>query len=245
MKTGFLAVLLALAGCTQTVWLHPNHNDQATFNRDSYECERDMRQSGYYGRGLIGQINAQEFADRCMIARGYYKASREALSQTTAKATASSPRPAPVAAPPSPPPAVQAPPAQSVSVESPAAPLVTKRAALLFLIRGPIVSDPPQSFSGEFSSNGKAQVMLSNRRIVQGDFQLFELSDSVSAKYQASLIKPDTLKPPAGTDMKGFAALSDDSTLKLECAYAIAKSSGRGEGTCADNERNTYRIVFK
>jgi hypothetical protein len=64
---------LLFIGCTQYVWKHPDHNDQARFNRDAYECERDMRQSGYFGSGLTGSINAQQFQERCMVARGYYK----------------------------------------------------------------------------------------------------------------------------------------------------------------------------
>lgn len=60
-----------LAGC-QTVWDKPGGTQQ-TFAADSYECERDARQSGYYGGGLIGALNFRSFADRCMAARGWTK----------------------------------------------------------------------------------------------------------------------------------------------------------------------------
>ncbi len=37
--------------------------DSQDFARDSYQCERDMRQSGYYRTGLAGQIYAMDFAE--------------------------------------------------------------------------------------------------------------------------------------------------------------------------------------
>jgi len=61
-----------LGGCTQYQWTHPNWSE-ATWNKDSYECERDMRQSAYFGGGLVGQANAQQFQERCLRARGYVK----------------------------------------------------------------------------------------------------------------------------------------------------------------------------
>src|SRR6266498_1347434 len=89
--TSSLIFALLFTGCAQYIWMHPDHNDQARFNRDSYECERDMRQSGYYGGGLVGQVNAQGFAERCMVARGYYKASRNQASSRTPPKVAAAP----------------------------------------------------------------------------------------------------------------------------------------------------------
>jgi hypothetical protein len=132
----------------------------------------------------------------------------------------------------SPPPAVQS-----------ARPVRTSLAQL-YLISGPTVSNPPQSFNGEFSSNGEARVVLAGRRVLTGNFDLFETGQSIQAKYQPKLIKPEAVKPLAGTDAKGFAALSDGTGLQLECIYSIKRATGRGEGTCADNQRNTYKIVF-
>lgn len=65
-----LALGVSLAGCAQVVWDKPGATQQ-DFAKDSYECERDMRQGGYYGGGIIGAINAQEFEGRCMNARGW------------------------------------------------------------------------------------------------------------------------------------------------------------------------------
>jgi len=76
---------LVPAGCARTYWTKAGFN-QADWNRDTYECERDMRQSGYYGSGLIGTLNAQDFFERCLAAKGYYK-------QAEAAAPRSSPAP--------------------------------------------------------------------------------------------------------------------------------------------------------
>jgi len=44
---------------------------QDDYNRDSYECEKDARQSGYYGGELVGKMNMRDFFKRCMVSRGY------------------------------------------------------------------------------------------------------------------------------------------------------------------------------
>lgn len=68
----FLAgiVALALCGCATPVWVKDGASEQ-DFTRDSYECERDARQSSYFGTGLVGAINMVEFQKRCMVARGW------------------------------------------------------------------------------------------------------------------------------------------------------------------------------
>jgi hypothetical protein len=74
-KTKLLLIglmLVGLSGCAQYIWRHGQFN-QAAWNRDSYECERDMRQSAYFGGGLAGAIAAGEFQERCLIAKGYWK----------------------------------------------------------------------------------------------------------------------------------------------------------------------------
>jgi hypothetical protein len=111
--------------------------------------------------------------------------------------------------------------------------------AQLYLIKGPIVSNPPQIFSGEFLPTGKAQVILSGRRLLTGDFELFHIGDSIKAKYKPALVNPDVLKPSAGADAKGFAALNDGGSTHLECVYSLTKATGRSEGICADNQRNS------
>src|SRR5215510_6823562 len=64
--------LLGLSGCAQYRWTHPSFTE-ANWRRDIYECERDMRQSAYFGGGIVGQINANDFQERCLQARGYSK----------------------------------------------------------------------------------------------------------------------------------------------------------------------------
>ena len=68
----FAVVLLltGAAGCANRVWVKAD-GSESNFTQDHYECERDMRQSGYYGTGLTGAINAQGFFNQCMQARGY------------------------------------------------------------------------------------------------------------------------------------------------------------------------------
>ena len=52
------------------VWTKPGATSQ-DFNVDSYQCEKDARQSGYFGTGLVGAINFNEFEVRCMRAHGW------------------------------------------------------------------------------------------------------------------------------------------------------------------------------
>jgi hypothetical protein len=69
-RLAIIAVLLPLAACAQYVWVKPGAT-QADFKRDAYNCEKDMRQSGYYGGGLAGALEAYGFEQRCMEAQGY------------------------------------------------------------------------------------------------------------------------------------------------------------------------------
>lgn len=60
-----------LVGCApQRVWTKPGASEQ-DFKVDAYNCERDARQSGYFGTGLVGQINFNDFQQRCMEAHGW------------------------------------------------------------------------------------------------------------------------------------------------------------------------------
>ena len=66
-----LALLVLCLGCVATAhWVHPNGSYER-WNRDSYECERDMRQSGYYGGGVSGMVAMQAYYERCLMARGW------------------------------------------------------------------------------------------------------------------------------------------------------------------------------
>ena len=68
----FLLIMTALTACSRTVWDKPGAS-QADFSADSYSCEKDTRQSGYFGGGIVGALNMQDFFDRCMYAHGYTK----------------------------------------------------------------------------------------------------------------------------------------------------------------------------
>ncbi len=63
-------LLLGLSGCAPTIWDKPGVT-QAEFNTDTYECEKDARQSGYFGGGLAGALRMKKFYGKCMVARGY------------------------------------------------------------------------------------------------------------------------------------------------------------------------------
>jgi hypothetical protein len=73
-RTSLLVVLapLALGGCARYVYRHPNYTPEK-WRVDSYECEKDARQSGYFGTGISGAMNFQAFYDRCLAARGWTK----------------------------------------------------------------------------------------------------------------------------------------------------------------------------
>lgn len=63
---------VALAGCAKpTLWQNLNvSGDQA--QRDLYECERDARMSLMsFGGGVLGEIEAKRFFERCMFSKGY------------------------------------------------------------------------------------------------------------------------------------------------------------------------------
>ena len=66
-----LAASCLLGACaTPKIWDKPG-STQAEFNKDSYECERDARQSGGFGGGIAGSLNMRDFFGRCMVARGW------------------------------------------------------------------------------------------------------------------------------------------------------------------------------
>lgn len=59
-----------LTACAQQVWVRPGAGPQQ-FEADRYACERDSRQSGGFGGGLIGAIEVQNFYNRCMVSKGW------------------------------------------------------------------------------------------------------------------------------------------------------------------------------
>jgi hypothetical protein len=131
--------------------------------------------------------------------------------------------------------------------QTPSAPVATpaiSRFALLYLIRGPVVTTPPQVFKAEFLDSSEASVILSGQRRLTGVFETFGLNDSITKKYSARLLEPDSVKPEANSDAKGFAYFSDKAGWDMECAFSLTRATGRGRGICADNQRNTYQIVL-
>lgn len=68
----WLLLCVAMTACATPKWDRPGATQQ-DFNTDSYACERDMRQSGYYGGGIAGAMNAQSFQQRCMVSKGWSK----------------------------------------------------------------------------------------------------------------------------------------------------------------------------
>ena len=81
---GFLA--LSAAGCagqrSEVVW-HKEGAAPGDYQAAAYECERDTRMvAPTFSRGvLIPAIEAQEFATRCMNAKGFYLVTASSVGQ--------------------------------------------------------------------------------------------------------------------------------------------------------------------
>ena len=70
-KSIFLMLAVApLFACAPMIWEKPGAS-QRQFDEDTYACERDMRQSGYFGVGLGGELNRRKFYKQCMRSKGY------------------------------------------------------------------------------------------------------------------------------------------------------------------------------
>ena len=72
MKFLFVIFIL-LCSCTQVYWDKPGFN-QEEFYRDSYQCEKDRRQS-YFDENESPFAQSQ-FEDLCMRSKGYTKMER-------------------------------------------------------------------------------------------------------------------------------------------------------------------------
>ena len=88
-KSLLLGVALAalLFGCAPMIWVKPGSTEQ-DFNKDQYECEKDVRQSGYYGTGISRDIEMQNFFTKCMVSKGW---SRREASQGRNNTSGNSP----------------------------------------------------------------------------------------------------------------------------------------------------------
>ena len=75
MKGIFAAaiVVCALSGCAHVPIYHKDGATQQQFAEDKYNCEKDARQSGYFGGGFIGAANMRNFFAQCMNAHGWYE----------------------------------------------------------------------------------------------------------------------------------------------------------------------------
>lgn len=90
-----LMVTLPLVSCARRVW-YKQGADKADYNRDAYSCERDARQSGYFGTGYVGAANFADFYERCMVAHGWERRQVDDAGNFTTRRerrTASSVRP--------------------------------------------------------------------------------------------------------------------------------------------------------
>ncbi len=72
MRKLIIPFVFSLTACAnqQRIWTKDGATEQ-DFRTDKYECEKDARQSGYFGGGLVGAANMSGFASRCMEARGW------------------------------------------------------------------------------------------------------------------------------------------------------------------------------
>jgi len=77
-------IALLISGCAPTVWVK-NGATQQDYNKDSYDCEKDSRQSGYFGDGLTGSINIQAFFNKCMIAHGWTQQRQPEFSNSSSR----------------------------------------------------------------------------------------------------------------------------------------------------------------
>ena len=66
-----IALTALLIGCATPMIWDKSSGTQAEYNKDSYECEKDARQSGYFGGGIAGALNMREFFKTCMVSKGY------------------------------------------------------------------------------------------------------------------------------------------------------------------------------
>jgi hypothetical protein len=79
------ATCLILSACgAPKVWVKSGATQQ-DYATDSYACEKDARQSMYFGGGLVGALNMQDFAGRCMVAHGWYLSSQGGTAQSNPK----------------------------------------------------------------------------------------------------------------------------------------------------------------
>jgi hypothetical protein len=78
---------LALVGCAPTVWNKPGATEQ-DLAADRYGCEKDARQSQYFGGGIMGAINMHNFFKECLVAHGWTQEGASPLQGSPSAAAA-------------------------------------------------------------------------------------------------------------------------------------------------------------
>jgi hypothetical protein len=63
-------LLSLLVGCVSQTEFNKQNSTQENYNKDSYECERDTRESGFYD-GVIGIRDMDVFFRKCMATKGW------------------------------------------------------------------------------------------------------------------------------------------------------------------------------
>lgn len=76
-----IPAMLILSSCAPPVWTKPGASQQ-DYATDSYQCEKDARQSGYFGGGIVGAANMVDFQQRCMVAHGWRKLDQNAVARS-------------------------------------------------------------------------------------------------------------------------------------------------------------------
>lgn len=84
-KVLMLGSFLVLGGCAQKLFVKAGASTQ-DFTTDRYSCERDSRQSGGFGTGLVGAMQVQEYFNRCMSAHGWNLQDKEQIDAATRQA---------------------------------------------------------------------------------------------------------------------------------------------------------------
>ena len=87
MKIGAITLgllVLGATGCASQQSHHWEKEGGGDFSADSYACERDTRQSGYFGGGLIGSANMLGFYNRCLTSKGWYLATDKRVKEFSA-----------------------------------------------------------------------------------------------------------------------------------------------------------------
>jgi len=68
--TSALILVGILAGCASQMEMNMESSAQEKYNKDSFECEKNTQESGFYG-GLIDVQDMKINFKKCMISKGW------------------------------------------------------------------------------------------------------------------------------------------------------------------------------